>query len=394
LSVELASSRSQLEGRLRILHIDHSVVVGGAERSVLELASAQAARGHSVTLAIGGPGPFLRIAEERGIEVMSLGLPSGYVAAPARPGLRMAIRAGASLLAASRRISEAVDIIRPDVVHIHTRKAQLASAAMGKHARPVLLHLRDALPRNRLLRTPMVLAVRRSAHAVALTPWMIAGYQGARAMPRSGTIGVVPSGVDQRRLAELPTPWLDGSAPPRIGFVGQIASWKGPHLVVELAELFGTRHDASFHLIGDVLFPEAEQRYGEWLEARIRSSPARDRITWQSGATPEEAMSKIDILVHTSLAPEPFGRVLVEAMASHRPIVAFRRGSTTHVLSDRTALFASGDRAEDVAISLEDVLTHRAAAYEMAARAADAARAYEPSRVADLMEAEYARVIS
>ncbi len=57
----------------------------------------------------------------------------------------------------------------------------------------------------------------------------------------------------------------------------------------------------------------------------------------------------IDILVHTSTAPEPFGRVLVEAMASHRPIVAFRRGSTTSVLGDQTALFASTDRVEDVA---------------------------------------------
>lgn len=361
---------------------------------MLELAGAQIARGHSVTVAAGGDGPFLRTAAERGIDVLSLALPPDYVAAPAKPGFRTAIHAGVSLVSASRRISAAIDAVQPDLVHVHTRKAQLATVAMLRHSRPVLFHLRDALPRDRALRTPMVLAVRRSAHAVALTPWMTTDYIRARAMPRSGTIRVVPSGVDQRLLAQLATPWLDGTAPPRIGFVGQIASWKGPHLIVELAELIGARHDGSFHLIGDVLFPEAERRYGDWLRQRIESSPARDKITWHSAtASPEDAMNRIDILVHTSLAPEPFGRVLVEAMASHRPIVAFRRGSTTHVLSDRTALFASGDRAEDVALSLEDVLTHRAAAYEMAARAADAARAYEPSRVADLMEAEYGRVI-
>jgi glycosyltransferase involved in cell wall biosynthesis len=369
--------------------------LGGAERSVLEMATAQGARGHSVTLAVGGPGPLLRVAEERGIDVMSLGLPPDYVAAPAGIGARGALRVGASLLVAGRRISDAVDAIQPDIVHVHTRKAQLASAAMRKHSRPVLFHLRDSLPRNRILRTPMVLAVRRSAHAVALTPWIIAEYKAARALPRSGTIQIVPSGVDQRRLIHLPTPWLDGSAPPRIGFVGQIASWKGPHLIVELAELFGTRYEASFHLIGDVLFPEAEQRYGDWLRQRISSSPARDRITWHSGsAMPEGAMSKIDILVHTSLAPEPFGRVLVEAMASRRPIVAFRRGSTTDVLSDQTAHFADGDHIEDAAATLEKVLMDRSAAREMAVRAADAARVYEPSRVADLMEAEYARVLT
>jgi glycosyltransferase involved in cell wall biosynthesis len=392
--IQLASGRSR-RVPLRILHIDHATILGGAERSVLELANAQLARGHTVTVAAGGEGPFLRSAAERGIDVMSLALPPDYLAAPARPGVRVAIRAGVSLVASSRRISDAIDAVQPDLVHVHTRKAQLATVAMLRHSRPVLFHLRDALPRGRVLRTPMVLAVRRSAHAVALTPWMTTDYVRARAMPRSGTIRVVPSGVDQRRLAQLATPWLDGTAPPRIGFVGQIASWKGPHLIVELAELIGARHDVSFHLIGDVLFPEAERRYGEWLKKRIASSPARDSITWHAAtASPEDAMKQIDILVHTSLAPEPFGRVLVEAMASHRPIVAFRRGSTTDVLGNRTALFAEGDRVEDVAVSLEKLLTDRPAANAMAVDAAEAARTYEPSRVADLMDAEYATVIT
>lgn len=358
------------------------------------MASAQAARGHSVTLAVGGPGPFSLVAEERGIHVVSLALPPRYVSAPAGLPIGRALGVGAALLTAGRRISDAVAACQPDVVHVHTRKAQLASAAMRRHARPIVFHLRDPMPRSGILRAPMVLAVRRAAHAVGLTRWVVAEYEAAAAVPRSGTIPVVPSGVDQRRLAALPTPWLDGTAPPRIGFVGQIAAWKGPHLIVELAELIGARHHASFHLVGDVLFPEAERRYGEWLTQRIDSSPARDRITWHPASpTPEGAMSAIDILVHTSLSPEPFGRVLVEAMAARRPIVAFRRGSTTEVLDERTALFAAGDRVEDVAASLVTLLQDRPAATKMAGEAAEAALAYEPSRVADLMDAEYQRVL-
>ena len=380
---------------LRILHVDHSTVLGGAERSILELADAQDARGHSVTVAAGGDGPFMRTAAERGIDVLSLALPREYVDAPAVAGVRRALRAGMALVRASRQIAAAIRAVRPDVVHVHTRKAQLATLAIPRHSRPLVFHLRDALPRHRMLRLPMVLAVRRSAHAVALTPWMTEDYGRAGATPRSGTIGVVPSGVDQGHLAELATPWLDGTTEPRIGFIGQIASWKGPHLLVELAELMERRHGATFHLIGEVLFPEAERRYGDWLRQRVESSSARDRITWHpAAASPEDAMRMIDILVHTSTKPEPFGRVLVEAMASRRPIVAFRRGSTTSVLSDRTALFASTDRVEDLATSVEKLLTDRTAAHHMAARAADEARQYEPARVADLMDAEYARVLT
>ena len=73
----------------------------------------------------------------------------------------------------------------------------------------------------------------------------------------------------------------------------------------------GERRDVSFHLIGDVLFPAAERRYGEWLRQRVESSSARDRITWHpAAASPEDAMDMIDILVHTSVAPEPFGACL------------------------------------------------------------------------------------
>lgn len=362
---------------------------------MLELANAQAARGHSVSLAVGGPGPLLATAKQRGVDVISLRLPPDYVTAPARAGLRGTLRAGSLLLAASRRMSEAVAAVQPDVVHVHTRKAQIATVTMWKHDRPVVFHLRDPLPSGRMLRMPVVLAVRRSAHAVALTPWMIADYREAAALPRSGAIGVVPSGVDQRGLATLATPWLNGDAAPRIGFVGQIASWKGPHLIVDLAEQLNQRLDASFHIVGDVLFPEAEQQYGEWLARRIELSSARDRITWHSRSpTPEAALSTIDILVHTSLLPEPFGRVLVEAMASRRPVVAFRRGSTTDVLSDRTAMIADGDGVADIAASLEKLLTGRDAARAMAIEAAEAALAYDPSRIAELMDAEYSKVIT
>jgi glycosyltransferase involved in cell wall biosynthesis len=380
---------------LRILHVDHATVLGGAERSVLELAAAQQARGHVVTVAAGGHGAFARAAAERGIDVVSLRLPVHYVSAPARTGLRGGVRAAVDLILASRRISSAIETFRPDVVQVHTRKAQLATLPILRRPRPIVLHLRDPLPRQRILRLPVVLAVRRAAHAVALTPWVRLEYERAGALPRSTAIGVVPSGVDQRRLAQLSTPWLDGAAPPRIGFVGQIASWKGPHLLVELAEHFAGQSGLSFHLVGDVLFPGAEREYGEWLRQRIDSSSARASITWHgAAASPEEAMDRIDVLVHTSITPEPFGRVLVEAMASHRPIVALRRGSTTSLLSEDAVAFADTDRIEDLAARVDRLVADRTVAREMAHRAAEAAHEYEPARVAERMDAEYARVLA
>src|SRR5437870_4718334 len=110
---------------MRILHVDHSPVLGGAERSVLELARAQQARGHHVRVAVGRSGPFTAALEAAGVAWTDLRWPPEYVFAPnASPVWRMARGAGAAVQAAwlLRRL---ICRWRPDVVQAHTRKSQL-----------------------------------------------------------------------------------------------------------------------------------------------------------------------------------------------------------------------------------------------------------------------------
>ena len=45
-------------------------------------------------------------------------------------------------------------------------------------------------------------------------------------------------------------------------------------------------------------------------------------------------MQKLDLLVHTSLTPEPFGRVIIEAMALHVPVVASNLGGPKEIIDD------------------------------------------------------------
>jgi glycosyltransferase involved in cell wall biosynthesis len=50
-----------------------------------------------------------------------------------------------------------------------------------------------------------------------------------------------------------------------------------------------------------------------------------------------ELMSLASVIVHTSVAPEPFGRVLVEGMLAKRPVVASRAGGAVEVIEDGTS---------------------------------------------------------
>jgi hypothetical protein len=48
-------------------------------------------------------------------------------------------------------------------------------------------------------------------------------------------------------------------------------------------------------------------------------------------------MSLANVVVHTSVAPEPFGRVLVEGMFAKRPVVATRAGGALEIIEDGTS---------------------------------------------------------
>ena len=59
-------------------------------------------------------------------------------------------------------------------------------------------------------------------------------------------------------IAGIETPWLDGERSPVMGFLGQVARWKAPHLIIEMAERLADRPDVRFVIVGDVWFPQSD----------------------------------------------------------------------------------------------------------------------------------------
>lgn len=97
---------------MRILHVITRGDVGGAQTQVLELATAQLALGHEVSIAAGSPGSMIETASARGARVIEI----------------TELVRSVSLLADLRavgRVRELIAAERPDVVHAHSSKAGL-----------------------------------------------------------------------------------------------------------------------------------------------------------------------------------------------------------------------------------------------------------------------------
>jgi len=78
-------------------------------------------------------------------------------------------------------------------------------------------------------------------------------------------------------------------------------------------------------------------------------------------------MKAVDVILHTSTEPEPFGRVIIEGMAAGRPVIAAAAGGVTEIVQHRTNGWLVPPRD---AAGLADAIETLRAAPEMANRLA------------------------
>jgi glycosyltransferase involved in cell wall biosynthesis len=115
-----------------------------------------------------------------------------------------------------------------------------------------------------------------------------------------------------------------------VGVFSRLAEWKGQHVLLEaLRDL----PNVTALIVGDALFPE-DRAYADRLRRTIQDDGlgSRVRMTGFREDVPV-LMHACDVIVHTSTAPEPFGRVIVEGMLAGRPVIATNIGGPAEVLN-------------------------------------------------------------
>jgi glycosyltransferase involved in cell wall biosynthesis len=111
---------------------------------------------------------------------------------------------------------------------------------------------------------------------------------------------------------------------------GHIQPWKGQHLALEAAARL---RDAGLRFQWIFCGRPLDTAYAAALEARVVSSGLSDRIRFL-GERPDllDLFAAADLAVHTSVHPEPFGLVVVEAMAAGTPVVGPAEGAIPMIL--------------------------------------------------------------
>jgi glycosyltransferase involved in cell wall biosynthesis len=171
---------------------------------------------------------------------------------------------------------------------------------------------------------------------------------------------------DADRLRDLRRD-LEVGENPLVGVFGRLTPWKGQHVLVDaLSELPGVHA----LLVGASLF-ENDTAYADVLRQRARQRGVADRTHFLGFRDDvPQLMHLVDVVVHTSTAPEPFGRVLVEGMLAGTPIIGTRAGGPTEIIDDpETGLLVPPGDSGALASAIRNVLSNPERARSMAENA-------------------------
>lgn len=314
-----------------LLFLDHAAVLGGAELSLLDLARHWRQRAEVVLLE---DGPFCEVLAGAGVAVRVLPLPRS-VRRVSREGGGRSLAAVPGLAAAVLRLMPLVRAHR--LVHCNSQKAFVVGALAAAAARrPVLWHLRDMLTADHFggaNRRLLVALGNRLATAVIANSQATADAFVAAGGCRD-RVTVVHNGIDAAAFRDL-----DGGAVrrrlgleagPLVGCFSRLAPWKGQHVLLETLERLP---GVQALIVGDALF--GETAYAEDLRRRAGAPGLAGRVHLLGFRRDVPAlMAACDVVVHTSVAPEPFGRMIVEGQLAGRPVVVSDAGGARELVVD------------------------------------------------------------
>ncbi len=397
---------------MRVVYLNSTGAIGGAERALLDiLAALRAAEPDwELHLLSGTGGALLDEAGKLGVEVRVLPLPRVVAtagdAAVERSSAGRVIALAGTLLAAPDSIAYALRLRRvlrdldPAIIHSNGQKMHLLGA-WAKPARAILIwHLHDFIGTralmSRLLRAHVGrcrLAIANS-NAVADDARVVLGSRCAvRTMYNAVDLDRnSPKGplADLDTLARMPRV-AEGTI--RVGLVATFARWKGHETFLKAISCMSDRVPIRGYIVGGAVYERASSQYSLTELHEIAADCGVSRSVGFTGFVPDSAtaMRALDIVVHASTRPEPFGLVIIESMACGRATIVSGAGGALELIRDEEDAMTHppGDWRE-LASRIEELAMDPVKRQEMG-RAARAAveRRFHPSRLAGELSSLY-----
>ncbi|WHY20327.1 glycosyltransferase family 4 protein [Paenibacillus sp. G2S3] len=339
---------------LRVAYIDHTAKWSGGEVALFNILTHIGEQIDPLVI-LAEDGALAERLRENGMDVRIIALDES-IRSRGRNAVNLGAPAAAfKLLAYGRKLAPLLKAEKVDCVHTNSLKSALYGAIAAKIAGvPLIWHIRDHIGAPYL--KPIVAKGIRLLSRL-LPNGVIANSHStlnALELPRSKKTLVVYSafakaignGIGMRDQKDF-----------NVLLVGRLAHWKGQHIVLEAAKSFKNEPRVKFWLAGDALF--GEEAYKQELLQKIKNDELTNVSMLGHVDDIQGLMNTADLLIHTSVTPEPFGQVIVEGMAAGLPVIASNEGGPVEiVVQGETGLLIEPGDAAILADSIKWMLDH------------------------------------
>jgi glycosyltransferase involved in cell wall biosynthesis len=316
---------------MKILFLDQSGELGGAELFLADLAQFYQ---HCALVGLFNDGSFRLLLEQDQIPVEVLTQQSINIRKDSS-----LIQGLSSIFSIAPLVSKIIEVAQNyDLIYANTQKAFVVGAiASFLSRRPLVYHLHDIISEDHFSKINRQIIINLANQFATL---VIANSQATQqsfiaAGGRPELTKVVYNGFDIksyqfndltrneiRQKFNLEQQFV-------VGHFSRLSPWKGQHILLEA--LASCPDNISAIFVGDALF--GEQDYVEQLHQKVTELGLEKRVQFlgfQSDIV--SFMNACDLVVHTSTAPEPFGRVIIEAMLCQRPVIAAAAGGVIELI--------------------------------------------------------------
>ncbi|MGE0882715.1 MAG: glycosyltransferase family 4 protein [Blastocatellales bacterium] len=364
---------------MKVVYLNPTGQPGGAERVLLDMmASLLAADSHFFPhLIAASDGPLVAEARKLGVTVTILpfppslarlgdggaGGPAGRQIGPLAMLGRLTKAGGAAGLYLNQ-LRRTLKRLSPDLIHTNGFKMHLLGLWARPRQTPVVWHIHDYISARPLMARVLPRFANRCTAIIAVSDSVAADVRKLCRAPVHTIHNAVdldrfsPSGeqLDLDKLAGmLPAP--DGTV--RVAMFATMARWKGHEIFLQALAALPDELPIRAYIVGNALYQTDGSQYSLLELRRMAKDLGVSHKVGFTGFVENvpAAMRACDIIVHASTQPEPFGLVIIEAMACGKPVIVSNSGGAAELIEDgRNALTHQPGNVQGLMMRLNELV--------------------------------------
>ena len=356
---------------IRVLYLDHTAKLSGGELALARLLGALDRKRVEPIVVLAEDGPLRELMVQHSITTHVIPL-SEHLREVRKDSLGLAglvgqIRSLGSIWRYARRISRFARRQRADLIYANSLKSDFYGALAARLAGvPIIWHIRDRIEDGYLPLVTVRLIRLLARHLPVCVVANSASTLETLKLRRGKRTAIIASGLTRDYIERC---WVPGRSNPvpQIGIVGRIAPWKGQDVFIEAAALLLREGLAAhFRIVGSAMF--GEDAFEEQLREQATRLGIREHVEFLGFSDVPAILRSLDVLVHASKVPEPFGQVIIEGLAAELPVIATDGGGAREIIENgRTGLLVPLGDAAALAQAMAQLLTQPERARRLAA---------------------------